>query len=244
MALGLFDIFGGGSGPEKALKLKAKVVQKYGDAAARQKAIQQLGEMDIPEATSALIARFTINVDPATTDADEKEHVFELIKDRGDKAVEPVKHFLMTNDAASSWALKILAAILPEPEAIGAAISVLQKLGAGYARDPERKLVMMHFLEEKEDPRIVDAVLPFVDDMDDDVRITAVKLLARRKDERAREPFLQLLTNPDIAKRVQTAVIAGLCEAGFGVQGYREKVEALVSDPYFVDKSGVIKKRG
>lgn len=237
-------MFGGGSGPEKVAKLRAKVVQKYGDAAARQKAIDSLAEMDIPEATAALVARFTINVDPATTDADEKEHVFNLITDRGDKAVEPVKNFLLTNDAASSWALKILAAILPEQEAIGVAISVLEKMGAGYSRDPERKLVMMHYLEDKEDPRIVGAVLPFVDDMEDDVRITAVKLLSKRKDERAREPLLQLLTNPDIARRVQTAAINGLHEAGFGVQGYREKVEALVTDPFFVDKSGVIKKRG
>lgn len=237
-------MFGGGSGPDKALKLKAKVTQKYGDPTTRQKAIEQLGEMDLPEATAALLGRFTINVEPATTDADEKDHVFEVLKARGDKVVEPVKQFLLGNDKASSWALRILDAVLPEQEAITAALSVLEKMGAGYSRDPERKLVMMHFLEEKDDPRIVPAVLPFVDDTEDDVRITAVKLLAKRKDERAREPFLNVLTSGDIGKRVQTALIAGLCEAGFGVQGYREKVETLLSEPFFLDKSGVIKKRG
>lgn len=237
-------MFGGGSGPEKAVKLKARVTQKYGDPATRQKAIEQLGTMDIPEATSALMGRFTINVEPATTDADEKDHVFEVIKGRGEAAVEPVKQFLLTTDAASSWALRILEAILPEQDAISVALSVLQKMGAGYSRDPERKLVVMHFLEEKKDERIAAAVLPFLDDTEDDVRITAMKLLAKRKYEAAREPLLNVLTNPDVAKRVQTGAITALYEAGFGVQGYREKVEALLKEPYFLDKSGVIKKRG
>ena len=50
--MGILDIFGGKS-PERATKLKAKVIQKYGGPEARQKAIQQLGEMEFPEATAS-----------------------------------------------------------------------------------------------------------------------------------------------------------------------------------------------
>ena len=42
--MGLFDVFGGGSGPKKAERLKGKVTQKYGDPLTRQKAISQLGD--------------------------------------------------------------------------------------------------------------------------------------------------------------------------------------------------------
>ena len=59
----------------------------------------------------------------------------------------------------------------------------------------------------------------------------------------AREPILALLTHPETAKRVQTAAVTALNESGFGVQGYREKVEGLLTDPYFVDKSGILKRR-
>ena len=45
--MGILDIFGGGGGPEKALKLKSKVTQKYGDPTSRQKAIDSLGSMKI-----------------------------------------------------------------------------------------------------------------------------------------------------------------------------------------------------
>ena len=241
--MGILDIFGG-SAPEKAKKLKAKVVQKYGDPTTRQKAIAQLGEMRVPEAVSSLLARFTITVEPLTTDADEKEHAFELIKAFGQDAVEPVKHFLRSSEHASSWALRLLEALLPEPELIAVCVEQLHKLGATYTRDPEKKTVLIHFLTEKQDPRIAPELVPFLDDMSDDVKIAALKALGPLKFETAREPMLRLLTAEETARRVQVAAIAALHQSGFGVQGYREKVEALLADPYFVDKAGVIKRRG
>ncbi|MFL5319262.1 MAG: HEAT repeat domain-containing protein [Myxococcaceae bacterium] len=244
--MGLFDIFGGGTGPEKALKLKAKATQKYGDPTTRQKALEQLAAMDIPEAVTALMGRFTLSVDPATTDEDEKDSVFQLIVGRGKDAVAPVTQFLLSSDSASSWALRILEEIAKDGslDLIGVVIGVLEKVGAGYARDPEKKLVMLNFLEGKDDPRVVPAVLPFLDDTADDVKIAAARVLAPKKDERFREPLLNALTGDESSKRVQTALVTALFETGFGVQGYREKVEAIAKDPYFVDKSGVLKKRG
>jgi len=241
--VGILDIFGG-SGPDKARKLKTKVTQKYGDPTSRQKAISQLGEMNIPEAISSLLARFTVTVEPLTTDADEKEHVFELITSRGRSAVNSVREFLRSTDTSSSWAVRLLSALLPEPELIGICVEFLHQLGSTYTRNPEKKIVLIQFLTGKDDPRIAPALVPFLEDMSDDVKISAIKGLAPLKYEPSREPLLHLLTAEDTARRVQTAAIAALHESGFGVQGYREKVEALLSEPYFVDKSGLVKKRG
>jgi len=241
--VGILDIFGG-SGPDKARKLKGKVTQKYGDPTSRQKAISQLGEMQIPEAISSLLARFTVTVEPLTTDADEKEHVFQLITSRGRSAVDSVREFLRSTDTSSSWAVRLLSALLPEPELIGICVEFLHQLGSTYTRNPEKKIVLIQFLTGKDDPRIAPALVPFLEDMSDDVKISAIKGLAPLKYEPSREPLLHLLTAEDTARRVQTTAIAALHESGFGVQGYREKVEALLSEPYFVDKSGLVKKRG
>jgi len=241
--VGILDIFGG-SGPDKARKLKGKVTQKYGDPTSRQKAISQLGEMQIPEAISSLLARFTVTVEPLTTDADEKEHVFQLITSRGRSAVDSVREFLRSTDTSSSWAVRLLSALLTEPELIGICVEFLHQLGSTYTRNPEKKIVLIQFLTGKDDPRIAPALVPFLEDMSDDVKISAIKGLAPLKYEPSREPLLHLLTAEDTARRVQTAAIAALHESGFGVQGYREKVEALLSEPYFVDKSGLVKKRG
>jgi HEAT repeat protein len=242
--VGILDIFGGGKSPERATKLKAKVTQKYGGPEARQKAIQQLGEMDIPEATAALLARFTIMVEPATTDTDEKEHVFGLIRSRGEAAVEPVRAFLRRNDHASSWAMRLLHDLLPADRFVTAVVEHLHDLGEKYTRDPEKKLVLLHEAESLDDPRIAPTVLPYLDDMVDDVKIGALRALAPRAYPEAREPMLKLLTGPETARRVQTTAIEAIARSGFGVQGYREKVESLLPEPFFVDKAGILKRRG
>ena len=80
--------------------------------------------------------------------------------------------------------------------------------------------------------------------MADDVKIATIKALGPLKHEPAREPLLKLLTDPEAGKRVQQAAVEAIHESGFGVQGFREKVEQRVAEPYFVDKSGQIQKRG
>ncbi len=241
--MGILD-FLGGSGPAKALKLKAKVMQKYGDPVSRQKAIQQLGELHFPEAVTVLLSRFTITVEPQTTDADEKEQAFELVRSRGSAAVPSVTDFLARTDLASSWAVRLLAELLPEPEVVAVLVAQLQTLAQGYTRNPEKRLVLLNWLSGKDDPRIAPAVLPFLEDMADDVRLAALRTLGPLKYPPAREPMLQLLTAPETGRRVQVAAIEALAESGFGVQGFREKVEALAPEPFFVDKAGVLKRRG
>jgi hypothetical protein len=55
---------------------------------------------------------------------------------------------------------------------------------------------------------------------------------------------LKLLVEEETAKRVQTACVQTLVEAGFEVQGFREKVEKRLPDGFVVDKAGYVKKRG
>jgi HEAT repeat protein len=242
--LGILDIFGGGSPEEKARKLKGRATQKYGDAQTRQKALRQLGEIKHPEAVRVLMARFALTVEPQSTDAEEKDGVFDLVKAFGKDAVAPVREFLEKNDAATSWAVRILEALIPEKELVGVAVDNLGRIGPEYTRDPEKKIVLIQYLSGHEDERIAPALVPFLDDPSDDVKIAAISALGPRRHEPAREPLLQLATGDDSARRVKTAAIAALHQGEFGVQGYREKVESMLSDPWFVDKSGLIKKRG
>lgn len=241
--MGLFDIFTGGSGPDKALKLKPKVTQKYGDPATRQKAIQQLGEMKYPEAVSVLLARFNVTVDPLTTDADEKEHVFELVKSFGKDAVPPITEFLRTNELATSWALRLLGELLTEDEVVGACVDALRHLSTTYTKNPEKKVVLLHHVTGKQDPRIPPAVLPFLEDMSDDVKIAALKALGSFKYGPAREPMLKLLTADETARRVQTSALAALAEGGFSLEGYQEQVQPLLVDPYVLGQDGRIQRR-
>lgn len=242
--MGLFDFFGGGTPGDKALKLKGKVTQKYGDPLTRQKAIEQLAKLRSPATVPVLMQRFTFVVEPQTTDADEKATVLEAICELGAEAVQPVAEFLAKNEAASSWSLKIFEKILPEPEVIGLAASELQRLGAEYTRDPEKKEVLLRFLAAKADARIGPTAHAFLHDMSDDVKMAAIHTVAAQRFEGAREDLIALLTSDETAKRVQIACVSALVETGFSVHGAREKVEKRLPPEHFVDKAGLVKKRG
>lgn len=242
--MGLLDIFKGSSPAEKAQKLKKKITEKYGEAQARQKAIDELVKTGSPDVVPVLMLRFTLLVEPQTTDADEKRMVFDAIVALGEPAVPPVVEFLKKNDAASSWAVKILADILPEPKVIGIVIEELRRLGVEYTRDPEKKEVLLHFLDGKADPGITEVALAMLKDMSDDVKMAALRTLGSVKDPKAREPILELLVNDDTARRVQTRCVEVLHDCAFEVQGFREKVEKRLPEGYSVDKAGQLKKRG
>ncbi|HEY1087627.1 MAG TPA: HEAT repeat domain-containing protein, partial [Archangium sp.] len=196
------------------------------------------------DAVPVLLQRFTFVVDPQTTDAEEKAHVFDSICDLKDDAIAPVKAFLHKSEQASSWAVKILEAILPPDQMLGVVTDELKRLGAEYTRDPEKKEVLLHFLDGKQDERIGPVLTPFLNDMSDDVKMAALRTLSTIKFEPAREEVLKLLVADETARRVQTACVATLAETGFTVQGYREKVEGKLPEGYFLDKAGTVKKRG
>jgi hypothetical protein len=240
----LNSIFGGGTPAEKAARLKPKATQKYGDPTTRQKALQQLGEIKHADAVPVMMARFTFNVDPQTTDAEEKQHIFESIVELEKDSVQPVRDFLKKSDQSSSWALKILSALLTEDEVIGIATEELQRLGASYTRDPEKKEVLLHFVEGKNDARVGPVLVPLLNDMSDDVKMAALKTLASVKYEPARDAVLELLTSDETGKRVQTSCMNLLASTGWQIQGFREKVEKRLGDGFTLDKAGTVKKRG
>ncbi len=241
--MALSDFF---SAEGKLRRLGKKVTEKYGPPENRQKVIEQLAQMDTPEALSTLLLRFTINSDPSITDAEEKQHVFDLVLDAGEKAVGPLRDFVRRQESIS-WALRLLAELLPAEEVTAIVISELTRLGPEYTRDPEKKVQLINWLAEHRgeppDARVGPLLPQFLDDMSDDVKLAALRAIVAERLETAREHLLTAFVHPDQSARVRQALAAALADSGFGVQGYREKVEALLLEPYYVDKTGVVKRR-
>ena len=229
--MGLFDFLSGS--PEKKVKrLQKSVTEKYGPPENRQKAIEQLLDLGTPEALSALLMRFTVNAEPSITDAEEKDYTYEAILRLEQEAVEPVKGFLRKSDVATSWALKLLKKLLSEADVVALCVELLQKLGPEYTRDPEKKTVLLSTLGDLKGERIAPALTPFLEDPSDEVRIAAAAALAKQKDERSREALLKAFVDSSDRARVKATLAQALLQTGFGVQGYREKIEQGLPEGY------------
>jgi hypothetical protein len=248
--MGLFGLFASKEEREKnALrKLGKKVTEKYGPAENRQKAIDQLADLHSDAALRTLLLRFTVRVDPGITDDEEKETVRRILVDAKELAITPIEGFVREREEGVAWGLRALAEIAPA-RVLGVVVAELARLGREYVRDPEKKLTLLAWLKEHHEgstaPEVEDALVPLLEDFSDDVRISATRVLAgRAASERAREALIALLLRDRENPRVRGEVLAALAGLGVDVKGYRPSVEALLVEPWYLDKEGHVKKRG
>lgn len=248
--MGLFDLFV--SKEERAQgalqKLRQKLTQKYGPPENRAKAVDQLAELGTPEAIGVLCLRFTVSADPTITDAEEKDRVLRLLIDGGEAAVAPIQAFLHQHEEGVAWGLRALAAILPAERLSPVVLAELAHLGRVYSRDPEKKLMLLTWLREHPSGAsgavVEDAVLPLLEDFSDDVRIAATRALASLAgSERTRDALIELLLRDKDNLRVRGQVFEALSELGADVKGHRPSVEAILAEPFYLDREGHVKKR-
>ena len=89
------------------------------------------------------------------------------------------------------------------------------------------------------------ALLPLLEDFSDDVRIGATRALAAlAPGEAVRDGLIQLLLRDKENARVRGEVLEALVRIGADVKGYRPSVEALLVEPFYLDREGQVKKRG
>ncbi len=242
--MGLLDMLGMGGPEAKVRRLQKKASQKFGPKENRQGAIEELGALKTEAAVEALLTRYTFRVDPGITDDDEKARVLALITQAGDVALGPVKQFIRSRDEIS-WPLRALEALLPEAEVVKFLVEIARKIGGEYSRVPEKKVLLLHALSARRSPEIGPAVLPFLDDMDDEVQIAAAEVMVKQQDPSAREPLIQhfLKANEASNARVREALCGSLAESGWDVKGYTPKIEAALPSGYKLDSRGKVVRK-
>ena len=242
--MGLLDLIGLGGPEGKLRRLSRKAMEKFGPPENRQGAIEELGGLKTEASVEALLQRYTFRVDPGITDDEEKARVLALITQTGATAVGPVKKFILARDEIS-WPLRALADLLPEPEVVKFLIEVARKVGSEYSRVPEKKVLLLHALAQHKSAEIVSVVLPFLDDMDDEVQIAAAEVIAWQQDPAGREPLIQhlLAAHQGSNARVREALAGLLAESAWDVKGYTPKVEAALPSGYKLDSKGKVQRK-
>lgn len=232
----------GRKSPEAALKKHAtRVATKRGQAVDRWESIQFLSKDGSPDAVRALIGRFGVRVDPGITDQEEKEAALQGVIGAGDAAIEPVREFLVTSDTLA-WPLKMLKELIPEDEVTDALLDLLSKMDTEYERDPQKKIDILASLEERSDPRIVNAALPFVQDANETARFHAVSTLFAQEDASAsREPLIAAFVDEE-SVRVRVRIIDGFIERGWSL-GEDGRLNDKLPTGYAINKKGEPRKK-
>jgi HEAT repeat protein len=211
--------------------------QRYAQHEARMEAADKLQEIGTPEAIYGLARRFSATSENLGIDQEEKKHVQDVLVGFGEKAIEPLKRYIKNHDQVT-WAVDALKQLVPKEKLIPFLLQILRGGDPVYIRG-EKANQILKALETLGDPEVVPGVIPCLSSPDDTVRFAAVECLSAYGDERAREPLLEALVNPDEdSARVKTRIGEALEKADWDVKGYRKKVEAVLPPPFRVSSKG------
>ena len=238
--MGLFDVFKGGSGLKKHID---RVGNKRAQQHERWESIQALAKDGSEEAIRALLVRFTIRVDPSITDGEEKNAAFQGVIQHGDAAIGPVKDFLVSSDTLA-WPLKILKELQSEEEVTTTLLELLSTMDTEYERDPQKKIDLIASFEESKDPRIVGAVVRFLEDMNETVRFhSAGAILHQDEAEQAREALTRAFLAEE-SVRVRMRILDGYIDRGWDLAGVGDQATRKLPSGYSLGKKGEIRKKG
>ena len=237
--MGLFDVFKGGG----ALKKHAtRVANKRAQQHERWESIQVLADDGSEEALRALLTRFTIRVDPSITDGEEKNAAFQGIVKHGEAAIGPVREFLEATDTLG-WPLKMLKELQAEQDVTGTLLALLAKMDIEYERDPQKKIDVIASLEERKDPRIVEAVTRFLDDMNETARFHAVSAIFGQDNAAdATEALVEAFLSEE-SVRVRMMILDGFVERDWKISGAKDQASKKMPPGYSLGKRGEVRKR-
>jgi hypothetical protein len=237
----LGGLFGGGKGPGAVKKHAEKATNKRAQAQDRWEAISALAGMATPEAVEALLPRFKFVIEPSITDGEEKDLAFRGILAAGSGAVPPIVAYLKTAESIS-WPLKMLDQLAGTEEVVGHLTGLLASMDTEYERDPQRKIQVLSALEERKDPRIVEAALRFLDDANETVRFQAAGAIFNQDDaESAKQTLLNQLATED-SVRIRVRLCEGLNARQWSLGDKASTLKDKIPTGWFVDAQGVPKR--
>lgn len=188
-------------------------------------AMLELAEDASDEAIHALLTRYTYTAEVGSrsrvTDEQEKNLVYDLVTELGEKALSEVTKFLLSEEGpvgqpkhSVSFALRILEAISPSPDVTWSVlVQVIEANEPGYERDPSRKVELLSFLAEwRPDVRVTEAILGYLDDADEGVRFQCVVALLRQGTEQCKEPLLAIVREEDESYQMRNRILSGFID--------------------------------
>lgn len=230
--MGLFDLFKksadskkGADVAQKGNKDVARLTRIVGNKLSqdydRQEAIAQLSAMANADGARALLRRFDFAMEPSITDREEKEAAVEGVVAAGEAAIGPIRDYCQRAEGVI-WPLKILRRIVDQERFVDELLELLEQFDTEYLRNPEPKIQLIQALEEfaTEDVRL--AVEPFLQDVNENVRFTAVGTTFAMNAPTSAGPLVEAMKQEE-SLRVRNRIAAGLAERAW-------KVPANLSD--------------
>jgi HEAT repeats/PBS lyase HEAT-like repeat len=242
--MGILDIFRTKPlppGDPATQKAGQKLINRNADPAARYQAAETLANLGTEEAIFCLLQRFTVVIGTNIPDEDEKKFVLDKVLVFGKKAIPAlIKHIREKEQIGQ--ALDVMRKLCSEEEFLDQFLDIVQDYDPYHSKFPDRKIQSFQALAEYQDDRILEVLIPFLDDDDDDVRIAATEAIAAQEnEEKVRPLLLQLIVDSEEQPRVRITACEAIARRQWKVAGFRKKIAAVLPDQFYMDSKGRIR---
>jgi hypothetical protein len=231
--MGIFDLLSKEGRARSALERHIKrVSDKFAQSPDRFAAMEKLREEGSEAALHGLVKRFAFVYDKTIEDEQEKSWVADTLAAVGERALGPVKRYILEGDTVS-YPLRILERIAPPDKVLAVIDELAEREEPGYTRHPQKKIQFIGWLGEwKGAPptEIAKRIVPYLMDFDETVRFTAIDALATQHDETAaRAALLDALIRPEEeSRRILVRIAEVLADAGWRVDDTPEHKAGVV----------------
>lgn len=238
----LGGIFGGDKPNKKNIdKLVARVKEAYAQPEYRREAMEKLLEWNTPESITGVLNRFTVNAQSPHWDEEEKRWLVDELARLGAPAREALQGFLAKADHIA-FAAKALHRMDSQDDYLADLTAALKARAPDDHRTVHGKAELVAALAETEDPRAIDALLPYLDDHGDDVQCGVVDALGRlwEKAGDAKDPAIgklqSVVADDSRSARVLRHTAAAMNRLQLPIDATRPLAPAVAED--FVVKDG------
>ena len=237
--MGLFDLFSSKPTSKKIAKAKSVMLNEHHQLQVRQESIQELIHYGTDEAIEALIERLGVNFRDTTKNEKEQSLIQQvLVEAFGARSIDLLKKFITQSESKSlSRALFTLKSLISQEEMTEFLLTSLERFNPKDHRTVETRLQIIDALDEQPG-EIIQVILPYVMDHNDDVRIKVINLIEDRitgiegDHEYIIKSFLEAMTDPFAGGRITRAVAQSLIRLEVNLSGYAEEIKDHMPDGY------------
>jgi len=223
-------------------KLIKRLTETGGEESPRIEAAEKLAELNTPEATYALLKRFTMSSKVISSDIEEKQMVVRMLVGKGQDAVEPILKFMTTHHQVE-WPVRALMEILPQEEWAPRLVQILENVAQNPFTSPEHRSSLIRAMHGHVTPEIAATLRKSLEDDDDDVAIAAIQAIAELGED-VREPLLELFIRAENRPRIRIAIGELCADREWAVKGYRPSIEATLPEGFHLTAKGFIRRKG
>jgi len=243
--MGFRNFFSSGGKEQRTVERAGKkLMNKYQQTQERKRAIDILAGVGSEEAIVVLLKRYQYRTESTIVDEDEKECVFNVCVNLGERAVPGLQQYIAT-ETGIYWPVKALRQIVGDERTANHILETMDAMEDTFGANKGRLEELVDNLRPlaEQDP-VFEKLVSLLQHEEEEIVIRAVDGLSICKDDpEVVGEVVPLLLDEEQSHRVRTIILELMIEQTWNVKRYKKQLTDHIPQNYWIDDTGVVRRK-